>query len=286
MHHNSTYDAFGTLKSTTGTTRNSYLFAGEQWDEKLDEYYLRQRFYRSTLGRFTGRDSFEGQPLEPLTLHKYVYANANPVSYVDYSGYFSFSINEAVVVNVLAGILASMVFTPPVLSPTNSQDTEAYDPSTQRFLLEMMLGSISLRAIPNLAYSIEQKALVSLDNLAAGTPRTFASGFLPLDALSRAARVLDRGGLLTRAGRALQKHANRAGSAFPLPKGNEVVLNRTGQDIVDDILTDPGVVFTTRTSGRFGDVIDVVASDGRGVRFSIDGEFLHFLEPPPSTGGG
>jgi hypothetical protein len=137
-------------------------------------------------------------------LHKYIYGNVNPVTHVDYSGYFS--INEAVVRNVMASILASMIFAPPVLSPTNSQDTDAYDPAVQRLLLEIMLGAISLRAIPNLAYSIEQQALVALDNIAAGVPRTFGSGLLPLDVLSRAARVLDRGGLLTKAGRALQKH--------------------------------------------------------------------------------
>lgn len=48
----------------------------------------------------------------------------------------------------------------------------------------------------------------------------------------------------------------------------------------DDILTSPGSTQTARTTGRFGDVVDVVAPDGRGVRFGSDGRFIGLLEPP------
>lgn len=37
------YDALGNLISSTGTTLNNYLFAGEQWDEALRLYYSRAR---------------------------------------------------------------------------------------------------------------------------------------------------------------------------------------------------------------------------------------------------
>ena len=36
-------------------------------------------------------DSYQGSLYEPVTLHKYLYANANPVVYTDPTGYFSFS---------------------------------------------------------------------------------------------------------------------------------------------------------------------------------------------------
>jgi RHS repeat-associated protein len=84
-----TYDSFGNLVASTGTTTNSYLFAGEQYDSNLDQYYLRQRFYDAGTGRFTRRDDYEGRVSEPMTLHKYVYGNANPVNYTDPSGLFS-----------------------------------------------------------------------------------------------------------------------------------------------------------------------------------------------------
>jgi hypothetical protein len=104
-------------------------------------------------------------------------------------------------------------------------------------------------------------------------------GPFDVGALSSAAGQMDKGGALTKAGRALQKHAVRPGSAFPLPKGNEGVFNSQGQQIVDDILNNPASTFTKRSTGRFGEVIDVIAPDGRGIRYTSNGEFVGFLEP-------
>ena len=39
-----TYDAFGNLISSTGTTPNVYLFAGEQFDPALNLYYNRAQY--------------------------------------------------------------------------------------------------------------------------------------------------------------------------------------------------------------------------------------------------
>ena len=75
------YDAFGDLINITNGIKNNYLFAGEHFDENLEEYYLRQRFYNQDIGRFTRRDTYEGRIFEPVTLHKYLYGNANPVYY-------------------------------------------------------------------------------------------------------------------------------------------------------------------------------------------------------------
>jgi hypothetical protein len=47
---------------------------------------LRQRYYDANIGRFTRRDVYEGRLEEPLTLHKYLYANGNPVNFIDPSG--------------------------------------------------------------------------------------------------------------------------------------------------------------------------------------------------------
>jgi len=83
------YDAYGNLVDRVGSSENDYLFAGEQFDEALGQYYLRQRYYDATTGRFTRRDTYEGRLEEPVTLHKYLYANGNPVSYVDPSGLYA-----------------------------------------------------------------------------------------------------------------------------------------------------------------------------------------------------
>jgi RHS repeat-associated protein len=80
------YDAFGNLLSSTGSTPNNYLFAGEQFDPSLGIYYNRARYYDQRQGRFWTMDAFEGDSDVPLSLHKYVYTSANPVSRNDRNG--------------------------------------------------------------------------------------------------------------------------------------------------------------------------------------------------------
>ena len=71
----------------TGDTENSYLYCGEQQDDTTGLYYLRARYMNPTTGTFTSMDTYGGSVFDPISLHKYLYANANPVSYTDPSGY-------------------------------------------------------------------------------------------------------------------------------------------------------------------------------------------------------
>lgn len=80
------YDAFGNLIGSGGNTENNYLFAGEQFDKNLGDYYLRARYYDTDTGRFTRRDTWEGNINDPISLHKYLYTNGNPVNQIDPSG--------------------------------------------------------------------------------------------------------------------------------------------------------------------------------------------------------
>ena len=72
------YDAFGNLISSVGSTKNDFLFCGEQFDPVTGLYYLRARYMNPSVGRFITMDSYEGSIDDPVSLHKYVYANANP----------------------------------------------------------------------------------------------------------------------------------------------------------------------------------------------------------------
>ncbi len=83
------YEAFGTLLHQTGSTENSYLYTGEQFDNSLNQYYLRARYYDQGIGRFTQQDTWMGNNYDPVTLHKYLYANADPVNGIDPSGNFT-----------------------------------------------------------------------------------------------------------------------------------------------------------------------------------------------------
>ena len=101
-----TYDAFGELLGSTGEVENDYLFAGEQFDGELGQYYLRQRFYDAGVGRFTRRDSWEGRIGEPVTLHKYLYGNGNPVNFVDPSGLSALSAFSSTSLNISQQMVA------------------------------------------------------------------------------------------------------------------------------------------------------------------------------------
>jgi RHS repeat-associated protein len=83
------YDAYGEIRTRTGTTENSFMFTGEQYDEETGNYYLRARYYNPSSGQFISRDSWEGDDRNPITLNKYAYANSNPVMYTDPSGKFA-----------------------------------------------------------------------------------------------------------------------------------------------------------------------------------------------------
>ena len=69
-----------------GSTDNNYLYAGEQKDMNLGFYYLRARYMDPSNGRFVGMDSYAGNMQDPISLHKYVYANQNPTMGIDPSG--------------------------------------------------------------------------------------------------------------------------------------------------------------------------------------------------------
>lgn len=98
----------------------------------------------------------------------------------------------------------------------------------------------------------------------------------------------DKGGQYTVAGRALQKHAGRGGNTrgWPTPSGKQdpAAWNQTGQDLLDEVLTNPGTVFSTgrgRIGGQWDDVIDARlpgSFGGFGARFSKSGQFSGFLD--------
>jgi RHS repeat-associated protein len=81
------YDAYGILLQHLGTSDNTYLYAGEQWDPDLGLYYNRARYLNPNSGRFWSQDSFEGLNSQPQSLHKYLYAHSDPVNGIDPSGH-------------------------------------------------------------------------------------------------------------------------------------------------------------------------------------------------------
>ena len=102
------YDAWGNTVNTTSSTPNVYLYRGEQYDSDLNLYYLRARYFNSLSGRFLTRDpkavqvrsrtprirrsasrasKKAGDPIDPRTLHKYLYASGDPINLMDPTGW-------------------------------------------------------------------------------------------------------------------------------------------------------------------------------------------------------
>jgi RHS repeat-associated protein len=92
-----TLDAFGAQIASTVTVANTYLYSGERFDNNLNLYQLRARFYNMLTGRFETMDPGKenccalrapqvGNMFDPRTLHKYLYAASDPVNRVDPTG--------------------------------------------------------------------------------------------------------------------------------------------------------------------------------------------------------
>jgi RHS repeat-associated protein len=103
-----TYDAFGILINRTGTSDNAYLYCGEQWDADLGLYCLRARYMNPNSGRFWTMDKYEGGEADTNCLHKYLYANADPVRFIDPTG--KFGLAEAMMTVAVIGLTDAMAF--------------------------------------------------------------------------------------------------------------------------------------------------------------------------------
>ena len=56
------YDAFGNAVAQSGSTINEFLYRGEQFDSAIGMHYLRARWYRSGIGRFSTADRIVSEP--------------------------------------------------------------------------------------------------------------------------------------------------------------------------------------------------------------------------------
>ena len=101
------YDAFGNLIASTGNTPNTRLYAGERFDPNVGFYHLRARYYDQGSGRFITGDKFPSSAYDPQSLHRYVYAQNDPVNRIDPSG--NWSTTDTIATVTMIGILAASV---------------------------------------------------------------------------------------------------------------------------------------------------------------------------------
>jgi len=107
------YDAYGVMLGGNPTPSNpattNYLYAGEQWDNHAQHSYNRARYYNPYNGRFNRVDPFSGISSDPQSLHKYLYAHANPVNMTDPSGLFTFGgLGIAIAIGAIIGAIIDL----------------------------------------------------------------------------------------------------------------------------------------------------------------------------------
>ena len=90
------YDTFGVERDVDGQDKsldaNLFRCCGEYFDLETDTVYLRARYYRPELGRFSRQDSLwyttytlpnDAEAIDPLSLNLYCYCYNNPILYDD-----------------------------------------------------------------------------------------------------------------------------------------------------------------------------------------------------------
>lgn len=135
-----TYDAFGIELSRTGTTANNYRYCGEYYDEDLGLYYLRARHMNPETGRFWTMDTYEGVNAEPMSLHKYLYAHANPVMMSDPSGLMTLTMTDVMTVQAIM-VTVMYIAAPSYVKSSWNAAALALVVSMQRVCAEIIMSS-------------------------------------------------------------------------------------------------------------------------------------------------
>ena len=94
------YRAFGEVLDKDGATDNSYLYAGEQFDNGLNLYYMRARFMNNGFARFLSSDKFTGLQVRPFSLNKFLYGESDSVNNIDPSGFISLQSLSVAMTNI------------------------------------------------------------------------------------------------------------------------------------------------------------------------------------------
>ncbi|MEQ1906864.1 MAG: RHS repeat-associated core domain-containing protein [Pirellulaceae bacterium] len=87
------YDAYGNaLGFNAALAGTTHLYSGEQFDSRINQQYLRARWYDASTGRFGSLDPYRGTNEDPQSLHKYLYTHADPINGIDPTGHFMASV--------------------------------------------------------------------------------------------------------------------------------------------------------------------------------------------------
>ena len=82
-----TFDPYGQVLATSGTTGSELGFQADYTDPTTGDVWMGARWYSPLNATFRSRDSQGGQLLTPISLNRYTYANGTPTSGYDPNGH-------------------------------------------------------------------------------------------------------------------------------------------------------------------------------------------------------
>ncbi|MCI5140263.1 MAG: hypothetical protein D3909_00645, partial [Candidatus Electrothrix sp. ATG1] len=94
-HHNYRYDPYGAVLPEKGNftdPHNHYTLTGKEFDENTGLVWFGARFYEPETGGWVNQDTYRGRLSDPASLHWFMYVNNNPISLIDYYGYWGLNI--------------------------------------------------------------------------------------------------------------------------------------------------------------------------------------------------
>jgi RHS repeat-associated protein len=114
------YDAWGNERDRIGASANNFTFTGHEKDEETGLIYAKARFYDPDVGRFLTQDSLLGDAAKAPSLHRYAYANSNPVRFADPDGRAAVDFAKGFAVSALTAVVVVVVVaTAPVSIPAS-----------------------------------------------------------------------------------------------------------------------------------------------------------------------
>ena len=105
-----------------------------------------------SVGRFITMDSYDGSIDDPVSLHKYLYANANPVMYSDPSGYFTL---EDVEIGTAGETILNVAY-------------QMANQSAMRIGMAILASVITIADVALFTYIITEYLLDNINNIASG----------------------------------------------------------------------------------------------------------------------
>ena len=147
---NYTYDAWGKPLSKTGTlagtlgTLSPFRYRGYVYDDEIDFYYLRSRYYNANRGRFINSDSVFD------IFNLFVYCKNNPLRYVDNEGTDYKSLFFAINIFVVAAFATALL-----ISKLKTENNENHSTITTSENSESKNNDVSISA----TYSLDSEHL-------------------------------------------------------------------------------------------------------------------------------